>query len=235
MRPGNRLAGRIKSGRQTIEVVRPIHIVLDVFLAAPDHLHRAIDVLGDLDGQHRAIGLQPSAEATANQMIVNFDRIPWQAGEFDHQRLRERHRLRPDPNVATILLQMNGAVHRLHRRMGQERHLIDGFEPLRRLSKSLSCIAIVTGNRARLFGFLLQLLDDIGVVNLAIRPIVPRDGGSLESLLRRTHVIRHDGNSFIDIDHLPDAIHCQSGLLVHRFRLATEHRRNSNCRNLHTR
>ena len=65
--------------------------------------------------------------------------------------------------------------------MGQERHLIDSFEPLRRLIKSLSCIAIVTGNRARLFGFLLQLLDDIGVVNLAIRPIVPRDGGSLES------------------------------------------------------
>ena len=101
--------------------------------------------------------------------------------------------------------------------------------------KSLPCIAIVTGNRARLFGFLLQLLDDIGVADLAIRPVVPRDGGSLEPLLRRTHVIRHDGNSFIDIDHLPDALHCQRGLLVHRFRLATEHGRNSNRRNLHTR
>jgi hypothetical protein len=77
IRPGNRLAGRIKSGRQPIEIVRPIHIVLDVFLAAPDHLHRTIDVLGDLDGQHRAIGLQPSAEAAANQMIVNFDCILW--------------------------------------------------------------------------------------------------------------------------------------------------------------
>ena len=135
MRPGNRLARRIKSGRQPIEIVRPIHIVLDVFLAAPDHLHRTIDVLGDLDSQHRAIGLQPSAEATANQMIVNLDRILWQPGEFDHQRLRERHRLRPDPDVATILLQMNGTVHRLHRCMGQERHLIDGVNPLRCLRK----------------------------------------------------------------------------------------------------
>ena len=72
MRPSNRLAGSIKPRRQTIEIVRPIHIVLDVLLAAPDHLHRTIDVLGDLDGQHRAIGLQPSAEATANQMIVNL-------------------------------------------------------------------------------------------------------------------------------------------------------------------
>ena len=95
MRPSNRLAGSIKPRRQTIEIVRPIHIVLDVLLAAPDHLHRTIDVLGDLDGQHRAIGLQPSAEATANQMIVNFDRILWQAGEFGHQRLRERRRLCP--------------------------------------------------------------------------------------------------------------------------------------------
>ena len=155
MRPGNRLASRIKSGRQTIEVVRPIHIVLDIFLAAPDHLHRAIDVLGDLDGQHRTIGLQPSAEATANQMIVDFDRILWQAGEFGHLRLRDRRRLCPDPNVATIFLQMNGTVHRLHRCMGQERHLIDGVNPLRCLRKCLRRITDVTGNRALLFGFLL--------------------------------------------------------------------------------
>ncbi len=66
MRPENRLAGRVRSGRQPIEIIRPIHVVLDVFLAAPDHLHRGIDVLGDLDGQHRAIGLQPSSEAAAN-------------------------------------------------------------------------------------------------------------------------------------------------------------------------
>ena len=86
MHPGNRIAGRIKSGRQPVEIVRPIHIVLDVFLAAPDHLHRTIDVLGDLDSQHRAIGLQPSAEATANQMIVNLDCILRQTGEFSATR-----------------------------------------------------------------------------------------------------------------------------------------------------
>ena len=106
---------------------------------------------------------------------------------------------------------------------------------MRRLRKCLPRITIVTGNRARLFGLLLQLLDDIGVADLAVRPVVPRDGGGLEPLLRRTHVIRHHGNSFIDIDHLPDALHRQRGLLVHRFRFATEHGRNSNRRNLHTR
>src|ERR1700754_5077077 len=106
MRPGNRLAGRIKSGRQPIEIVRPIHIVLDVFLAAIDHLHWTIDVLGDLDGEDRAIGFQSSAEAPANQMIVNFDRILWQAGEFSYLRLRDRRRLCSDPDVATILPQM---------------------------------------------------------------------------------------------------------------------------------
>jgi len=84
MRPCNRLAGHVKSGRQPIEIVRPIHIVLNVFLAAPDYLHRTVDVLGDLDGENRSIGFQPSAEATANQMIVNFDRILWQGGEFGY-------------------------------------------------------------------------------------------------------------------------------------------------------
>ena len=192
-------------------------------------------MLGDLDSQHRAVGLQPSAEATANQMIVNLDRILWQTGEFGHQRLRDRRRLRPDPDVATILLQMNGTVHGLHRRMSQERHLIDGINPLRCLRKCLPRITEVTGNNAWLFGFLLQLLDDIGVADLAVRPVVPRDGGSLEPLLRRPHVIRRHGNSFIDIDHPPDALHCQRGLLVDRFRFATEHGRNGNRRNLHTR
>ncbi|MGY4325799.1 hypothetical protein ACVWWG_000213 [Bradyrhizobium sp. LB7.2] len=57
MHPGNRLAGGIKSSRQPIEIIRPIHIVLDVFLAAPDHLNRPVDVLGDLDGEDRPIGL----------------------------------------------------------------------------------------------------------------------------------------------------------------------------------
>ena len=82
MRPGNRLAGRIKSGRQPIEIVRPIHIVL-----------------------MSSLRLQ----------------------------ITDRRRLCPGADVATILQQMNGAVHRLHRRMGQERHQIDGVKPLRRL------------------------------------------------------------------------------------------------------
>src|SRR5262249_45232537 len=63
-----------------------------------------------------------------------------------------------------------------------QRCLINDIEPLRRLRKSLPCIAIVTGNHARLFGFFLQSLDDIGVADLAIRAVVPGDGGSLEPL-----------------------------------------------------
>ena len=148
----------------------------------------------------------------------------------------QRRRLCPDPDVAAILLQMNGAVHRLHRRMGQERHLINRprvvAPPPQEPSRHRHRYGPTTP------GFLdasSSWRDDIGVADLAIRPVVPRDGGSLEPLLRRTHVIGDHGNSFIDVDHLPDALHCQRGLLVHRFRLATEHRRNSNRRNLHTR
>src|SRR5262249_35984495 len=40
--PGYWLAIRVEPSRQAVIVVRPVHVVLDVFLAAPDDFHRSI-------------------------------------------------------------------------------------------------------------------------------------------------------------------------------------------------
>ena len=47
MVPGDELAVRIKSGADAVVVVGPVHVVLDVLLAAPDDLHRILRLLGD--------------------------------------------------------------------------------------------------------------------------------------------------------------------------------------------
>jgi hypothetical protein len=88
--PGRRL-GRAAAAsrherRQTIEPIRPVHVVLDIFLARPHDLDRTIDMLGDL---HR-VGFQPPAEAAADQMVVDRDLVQRQAGGLRRRRLDPR-------------------------------------------------------------------------------------------------------------------------------------------------
>src|SRR5205823_6012160 len=66
MGPGDRLALGIEAGRDAIIVIRPVHVVLDVFLAAPEHLHRAGDLFRDLHGPGDEIHLGPPADAAAS-------------------------------------------------------------------------------------------------------------------------------------------------------------------------
>jgi hypothetical protein len=59
MVPGNRLSLLVEPGRHSIEPIRPIHVVLDIFLARPHDLDGTIDLLRDLHGAGGTIGLQP--------------------------------------------------------------------------------------------------------------------------------------------------------------------------------
>ena len=45
MVPGDRHALLIETGRDPVEPIGPVHVVLDVFLAGPDDFHRAVDML----------------------------------------------------------------------------------------------------------------------------------------------------------------------------------------------
>ena len=72
---------------------------------------------------------------------------------------------------------MDGAVHRLHRRVGEERQLIDGLDPLRSTGQRLLGIALVARHHAGLLRRLLELADDVGAADLRVRAVVPLDGG----------------------------------------------------------
>ena len=148
--PGHRLAVGIEPRRQPVVVIGAVHVVLDVLLAAPDDLDRPFHLLRDLDGEDRAVDVEPPAEAAAEQVVVDPDRFLRQAGELGDRGLRQGRHLRADPDVAAVLADVDGAVHRLHRRMGEERHLIDGVDPLRRAGERLLDVAVAARHRAGL-------------------------------------------------------------------------------------
>src|SRR5881396_2653246 len=62
----------------------------DIFLARPDHLHRTLDLHGDLDGSGDAVDLEPAAEAAAEQMVVHHHLVQRQAGGLRRRRLGSR-------------------------------------------------------------------------------------------------------------------------------------------------
>ena len=150
-----------KPGGDAVEPIRPVHIVLDVLLAGPHDLDGAIDVFGDLDGADRAVGLQPPAEAAADQMIVHDDLLERQARGLRGHRLDARHGLAADPDFAFILADMHRAVHRLHGRVRQERHLIGRLDLGGRARHRLVGVADVLRDRARLQRCLLELARDV--------------------------------------------------------------------------
>src|SRR5262245_37141071 len=112
--PGDRLTLVVQARGDTVQPIRPVHIVLDILLARPYDLHRTIDLLGDFDGADRPVGLEPPAKAAADQMIVHDDFFSGQTRRLRDHRLNARDRLVADPDFAFILAEMHSAVHRLH-------------------------------------------------------------------------------------------------------------------------
>ena len=102
--------------------------MLDVFLARPDHLDGPAHVLRDLNGPHGPVELEAPAESAAQQMIVDAHLLARQAGELHDRRLREARDLRADPDVAPVLGDLHGAVHRLHRRVRKKGLLVDRLD-----------------------------------------------------------------------------------------------------------
>jgi len=122
--PGERRSFLVETGRNSVEPIGPVHVVLDVFLARPDDFDGAVDMLGDLDGANDAVDLEPPPKAAADQMVVDHDLVQRQASGLRRCGLGSRDDLGADPDFAAVHADMNRAVHRLHRRVRKERDLV---------------------------------------------------------------------------------------------------------------
>ena len=74
MGPGDRFTTPVEAGRHAVVVVGTVHRVADVVFAAPDDLDRTVYMPRDLDGERRAVGIEATAKATPEKMVVDSDR-----------------------------------------------------------------------------------------------------------------------------------------------------------------
>ena len=107
-----------------------------------------------------AVGLQPPAEAAADQMIVHHDLVQRQARGLRGRRLGARHGLAADPDFAAVLADMDRAVHRLHRGVREERNLVGRLDLGGGARQGLVDVADVLRDRARLERRLFELAHD---------------------------------------------------------------------------
>ena len=207
--------------------------MLDVFLAGPHHLDRPVDLLGDAHRRDHHVGLELAAEAAAEQLVVDGDLVDRQAGRLRRLRLHPRHDLGAGPDLAGVRLEMNRAVHRLHRRMRQERQLVGRLEPVAG-RKALGDIAVGFRDHAVLFAGGAQILPDVFRADAArsapsSQLIIER----IEALLGRPHVIADHRDQIVQHDDLLHARDFLGGAVVDLADLAAEHRACRQGRELH--
>ena len=171
--PGNRPPLGIQPSGDPIEEIGLVDVVLDVLLPAPDDFHRPVDLFGDGDRLRDPVNVQSAAEAAANKMIVHLDLLGWQSGHLRGSGLSAADNLVPNPDVATVPAYMHGAVHRLHRGVGQKRKLVDRLDLPGSAGQRLGDVAFFAGDDSWLLRRRIHLLDDVGGGERGVRAVVP--------------------------------------------------------------
>ena len=209
--------------------------MLDVLVAGPDHLDRTVDLLRDLRRLEDEVHLQTPAEASAQQVVMNLDSVPRQAGRPSGCGLRAGLDLRPHPDVTAVLADVDGAVNRLHRGVRQKRHLIDRLDLPGRTRQRFGDVAVLARDRARLARGRCELLDDVGGAELRVRALGPADVERGEALLSRPHVVGDHRHGVLEADHLAYALDRLRPAVVEARELAAEHRTRGHRRDLQPR
>src|SRR5882762_4555623 len=157
-------------------------------------------------------------------MVVDHDLLEREPGDRGRRGLRAAQHLRAGPYLASVLPHVDRAVHRLHRDVRQERRLIYRFDLLRRAGERAHGVAVFPGRHTRGLRRLREPLHDVGGTQLRIRSVVPANGECRQPLLRRPHVVGHNGDDIIEPHDLPHARDCLRLLLVDAGHLAAQDR-----------
>ena len=126
----------------------PVDVVLRVVLARPDDLDRRAHRLRRFHGVGDEVAFRAPAESAADIGRVHEDLGLGQTRGGHRRLLRRRLRLRRHPHVAPIGLHVRRAVHRLHRRVRQERRFEDPLDLLRRIRGRPACASALPSLRA---------------------------------------------------------------------------------------
>ena len=161
-----------RPAEKPVVVVRPVHVVLDVFLAAPHDLDRVLRLLGDQRRLDDEVELEPSPEAAAQQVIVDAHLLKLQPERLGRGLLRDGRDLGADPDVAAVGRHLHRAVDRLHGRVREEGRLVDGVDLRRGACQRRDHVALVLGDCARPSPRPWPARPHVGRGERGVRPIV---------------------------------------------------------------
>ncbi len=154
---------------------------------------------------------------------MDNDLLGRQACGFRGHRLNARHRLAADPDFARILAKVHRAIHRLHRRVGEERNLIGGLDLGSGARHCLFGVTDVLRHRARAKRCLIELTCDRVGGQSGVRAFVPFDLERGQTFLRGAHMVRHDGDGVIKPDDLAHTVDGLSRYVVQALHAPAEH------------
>ena len=159
-----------------------VEVVGEVLLARPVELHRA--ARGLLRHTHRLrdeVDFEPATETATEVSDVHGHRVRVDAGHARRRVARQARYLGRRPHLDTPVAHARRAVHRLHRRVGEIRCTVQGFDPLgRSRQRELAVAAAVEAEAALPLGGIARRgfersLDALGVQRprWAVRAIRP--------------------------------------------------------------
>src|SRR5262249_29009249 len=108
-------------------------------------------------------------------MIVDLDLIGWEPGHVRGGSLRACHHLDTDPNIATVIGEMDRAIHRPRGGMGEDGHLLDGVYFPRDPFYPLGEVAVARSDAAFFLRGARHLLYNALRRDVRVRPGVPWD------------------------------------------------------------
>ncbi len=156
-----------------------------------------------------------------------------EAQRLRHVGLRPGRRLRRRPQLRRARPHRGGAVHRLHRGVGEERQLVDGLEPPRRAGQRL--VELPLAARGLLDRRLGEELREQGRVERAVRPGLEGDVERLAPLDRRPGRVGDDGDAARDLHDLAHPGHRLRLRGAEALHPAADHRRTGDDREPHPR
>src|SRR2546427_373869 len=142
----------VEASGDAVVVVRAEHVMLHIFLAGPDDLHRPLDLFRDAHGLGDVVVFEAPTEHAAQQMVVHHDLVERQTGDLGGPRLRAPHDLPAGPHLAAVRPHVHRAVDRLHRHMGEERRPVHRLELRRRACQRRRGVPLLASHYARRFG-----------------------------------------------------------------------------------
>src|SRR5439155_9271509 len=149
--PTDWATARVDSTNNGMEKRRTIPTALHIVFARPHHLYWNSRSLRHMNSFHHEIrlGRCPTTEPSTQECGMNLHLLVRKAGGLGCGCTVHCLELRSSPYLARVRPQIHRAVQRLHRQMGEVRHLVNRFDLLCSLRERAIGIAIPAHTLAR--------------------------------------------------------------------------------------